>query len=103
MDLWSLTNLLQWGSSGRNRFEQSNTTTLQHHHSAGDSATPPPTDRGLLRVNEKKGAFDRKLLLKCNMVIDYRTFVEDYLKIVEFIDWLKENYPEEATFLNKKH
>ena len=47
MNLWSLTNLLQWGSSGRNRFEQSNTTTLKHHHSADDSAIPPPTDRVL--------------------------------------------------------
>ena len=47
VNLWSLINLLQWGSSGRNRFEQSNTTTLKHHHSADDSATPPPPDRVL--------------------------------------------------------
>ena len=30
---------------------------------------------------------------------DYRTFVEDYLKIVEFIEWLKDFYPEKAKFL----
>ena len=38
----------------------------------------------------------------CLNLPDYRTFIEDYLKIVEFIEWLKENYPEKATFLTKK-
>jgi hypothetical protein len=35
-------------------------------------------------------------------VTDYRTFIDDYLKIVEFIEWLKVAYPEKAKFLTKK-
>ena len=38
----------------------------------------------------------------CHIVPDHRTFLEDYLKILEFIEWLKEYYPEKATFLTKK-
>ena len=38
----------------------------------------------------------------CLNLPDYRTFIEDYLKIVEFIEWVKENHPEKATFLTKK-
>jgi len=38
----------------------------------------------------------------CHIVPDYRTFIEDYLKIVEFIEWLKDFYPEKAAFLTKK-
>ena len=33
---------------------------------------------------------------------DYRTFIEDYLKIVEFIEWLKDFYLEKAKFLTEK-
>lgn len=50
---------------------------------------------------EKFSNFSSKLHLCLNLP-DYRTFIEDYLKIVEFIEWLKENYPEKATFLTKK-
>ena len=35
----------------------------------------------------------------CLTLPDYRTFIDDYLKIVEFIDWLKVAYPEKAAFL----
>ena len=38
----------------------------------------------------------------CHIVPDYRTFIDDYLKIVEFIEWLKDFYPEKAAFLTKK-
>lgn len=41
-------------------------------------------------------------LFLCNIVTDYRTFIDDYLKIVEFIEWLKNFYPEKAAFLTKK-
>lgn len=27
-------------------------------------------------------------------VTDYRTIVEDFYKVVEFVEWLKEYYPE---------
>ena len=51
---------------------------------------------------QKKVSTIRKNLSLCHIVPDYRTFIEDYLKIVEFIEWLKEYYPEKATFLTKK-
>ena len=35
----------------------------------------------------------------CHIVPDYRTFIDDYLKIVEFIEWLKDIYPEKVKFL----
>ena len=35
----------------------------------------------------------------CLTLPDYRTFIDDYLKIVEFIEWLKDFYPEKAAFL----
>jgi hypothetical protein len=47
----------------------------------------------------RKATLNRSLF--CGMVIDYRTFIDDYLKIVEFIEWLKDFYPEKATFLMK--
>jgi hypothetical protein len=37
----------------------------------------------------------------CLTLPDRRTFIEDYLKIVEFIEWLKDFYPEKAAFLKK--
>lgn len=50
---------------------------------------------------QKKEKFVGLLFLKCHIVPDYRTFIEDYLKIVEFIEWLKDFYPEKAAFLTK--
>ena len=38
----------------------------------------------------------------CQCLTDYRTFIDDYLKILDFIEWLKEFYPEKAIFLSKK-
>lgn len=29
-----------------------------------------------------------------NSVTDYQTFKSDFFKLVEFTEWLKENYPE---------
>ena len=37
----------------------------------------------------------------CLSLPDHRTFIEDYLKILDFIEWLKEYYPEKAKFLSK--
>ena len=51
---------------------------------------------------QKKVSTIRENLYLCLNLPDYRTFIEDYLKIVEFIEWLKEYYPEKATFLTKK-
>ena len=66
---------------------------------ADKSSETPPTDRVPLS-NETSDP--NRSLVKCNIVADYRTFIEDYLKIVEFIEWLKDFYPEKATFLTKK-
>jgi hypothetical protein len=48
---------------------------------------------------QKKRPFQGR---SCHIVPDYRTFIDDYLKIVEFIEWLKDFYPEKAAFLTKK-
>jgi hypothetical protein len=71
-----------------------------HSTSADNTATPPPTDRVPL-VAQKTRHLQRRLSRLCHIVPDYRTFIEDYLKIVEFIEWLKDFYPEKAAFLTK--
>ena len=38
----------------------------------------------------------------CHTLPDYRTFIDDYLKILDFIEWLKVAYPEKAKFLIEK-
>ena len=38
----------------------------------------------------------------CLGLTDYRTFIDDYLKILAFIEWLKVAYPEKAALLTKK-
>ena len=63
------------------------------------SAEAPHADRAPLS-NENRA--EKSARLKCHIVPDYRTFIEDYLKIVEFIEWLKDFYPEKAAFLTKK-
>jgi hypothetical protein len=50
---------------------------------------------------EKSENFSSKLKL-CHIVPNHRTFIEDYLKILDFIDWLKVAYPEKAKFLTEK-
>ena len=39
--------------------------------------------------------------MRCHIVPDYRTFIDDYLKILDFIEWLKDFYHEKAEFLKK--
>ena len=38
----------------------------------------------------------------CGYVTDHRTFIEDYLKVLDFMEWFKEFYPEKAKFLTNK-
>ena len=64
--------------------------------------TKPTTDKITNTSHNKKASTNSEGFSVCHIVPDYRTFIEDYLKIVEFIEWLKENYPEKATFLTKK-
>ena len=74
------------------------------------SMTPPlrkgrlggVVEHSLPARKQKKVSTQRENPSACHIVPDYRTFIEDYLKIVEFIEWLKEYYPEKATFLTKK-
>lgn len=42
------------------------------------------------------------IFFQCQYLPDYRTFIDDYLKILDFIEWLKDFYPEKAIFLSKK-
>ena len=50
----------------------------------------------------KKELSCEQLFLKCHTLPDYRTFIDDYLKILDFIEWLKVAYPEKAKFLIEK-
>ena len=63
------------------------------------SAEAQHAERVPLSAQKKATA---KCSRSCHIVPDYRTFIEDYLKIVEFIEWLKDFYPEKAMFLTKK-
>ena len=70
-----------------------------HSPNADTTTTPPPTDRAPLS-NETSDPY--RSLVKCHTLPDYRTFIDDYLKILDFIEWLKVAYPEKAAFLTKK-
>ena len=66
---------------------------------ADNSAEALHAERVPLSAQKKATA---KCSRSCHIVPDYRTFIDDYLKIVEFIEWLKDFYPEKAAFLTKK-
>ena len=54
--------------------------------------------------NKKEGELENspsKVNL-CHIVPNHRTFIDDSLKILDFIDWLKVAYPEKAKFLTEK-
>jgi len=55
----------------------------------------------LRSIRTKKEQFERLLFFLCHTLPDYRTFIDDYLKILDFIEWLKVAYPEKAAFLKK--
>ena len=38
-------------------------------------------------------------LIMCHTLTDYRTIVEDFYKVVEFVEWLKEYYPEKIPLI----
>ena len=82
-------------AAGLNRYFSNGVPKLHsnyaHSSSANNTATPPPTDRVPL-LNKNRADFSARL--KCDIVADYRTVVDDLLKFVEFIDWLHDNYPE---------
>ena len=52
--------------------------------------------------NEEKSENFSSNFKMCHIVPDYRTFIDDYLKILDFIEWLKVAYPEKAEFLTEK-
>ena len=45
----------------------------------------------------RKATFNRSLL--CHTLTDYRTIVDDFYKVVEFVEWLKEYYPEKIPLI----
>ena len=63
------------------------------------SAEAQHAERVPLSAQKKATA---KCSRSCLTLPDYRTFIDDYLKIVEFIEWLKVAYPEKAAFLTEK-
>ena len=65
---------------------------------ADNSAEAQHAERVPLSAQKKATA---KCSRSCHIVPNHRTFIEDYLKIVEFIEWLKDFYPEKAAFLTK--
>ena len=56
----------------------------------------------LFYAQKKTGNKVARLKNLCLCVTDYRTFIEDYLKVLDFIEWLKEFYPEKAVFLTEE-
>ena len=42
------------------------------------------------------------LFLMCHTLTDYRTIVEDFNKVVEFVEWLNENHPDKASYHTSK-
>ena len=62
------------------------------------SAEAQHAERAPLSAQKKATAKCSRL---CQDVLDHRTFIDDYFKVLDFIEWLKEFYPEKATFLNK--
>ena len=66
-------------------------------------AEPPQRVRVPLSAHKKKRAtFVARFKTLCHDVLDHRTFIDDYFKILDFIEWLKEYYPEKAKFLTNK-
>ena len=65
------------------------------------SAEAPQAERVPFRRTKKEQSCEL-LFFPCHIVPDYRTFIDDYLKILDFIDWLKVAYPEKAKFLTEK-
>ena len=49
------------------------------------------------RAQKKEKSIDFSFL--CLSVTDYRTIVEDFYKVVEFVEWLKEFYPEKIPLI----
>ncbi len=56
---------------------------------------------GYKNRNEEKSENFSSFFKMCHTLPDYRTFIDDYLKILDFIEWLKDFYPEKAAFLTE--
>jgi hypothetical protein len=72
------------------------TTTDQKQVSRGATSRRVPLDA------QKKSRTQSLLFLKCLSLPDHRTFIEDYLKILDFIEWLKEYYPDKVPQLSHR-
>ena len=67
----------------------------------GKKVRDSETKRVRVPLNAQKRLSKRQSLL-CHIVPNHRTFIDDYLKILDFIDWLRVAYPEKAKFLAEK-
>ena len=63
------------------------------------SAEAQHAERGLYPHKKKRLPNDSHL---CLSLPDHRTFIEDYLKILDFIEWLKEYYPDKVPQLSHR-
>ena len=56
--------------------------------------------RESLYTQKKRLSFDNRF--SCHTLTDYRTIVDDFYKVVEFVEWLKEYYPDKASYHTSK-
>ena len=69
---------------------RSNMLTAKYCRAATVSASP--FGRTRQKKDEQHSLFVLKTL--CHTLTDYRTIVDDFYKVVEFVEWLKEYHPE---------
>ena len=52
--------------------------------------------------NKKRVAPKATLYPLCHTLTDYRTIVDDFYRVVAFVEWLKGNYPDKASYHTSK-
>jgi hypothetical protein len=57
------------------------------------------TAQSRYQSHKQKKADIRRYQPKCHTLTDYRTIVEDFYKVAEFVEWLKEYYPEKIPLI----
>ena len=62
--------------------------------------SPPPIAEPPQRVRVPLDAKKRPITGRflCLSPLDHRTIVDDFYKVVEFVEWLKENHPDKASY-----
>ena len=106
-EIFLVTNIITHVRQTRKWWHQSNyrLSSMEKGHTSGENYTPSIIHNISRVIKIKKEVRSEFLTSKktlCLTMPDYRTFIDDYLKILDFIDWLKVAYPEKAAFLTKK-